>query len=368
MSQQSVNRSRSWLRARCTRDFMPDVDRPSRAPASAWVRPSRSVSCSASRYVGDSRASSGSRQPVSSPRRSPGSSRSTRVGLVDRGRIVDRHFPAGCGPVVVGDRVAADRVDPAADRVDVADLVGVAVQPQHHLLQDVFGAGPVRHPPGDEPQQRIVQVPPHRLHRRIRLVGHRRAQRHPQPTASVQQPALSSAAQHVSCSTGEQHADSADRNRLVGLLRGDRVAGEEALQVVRQLIGPVLDLGGGLAIHLPKNRVDDQLHRRLGVFTPAEHPDATVDVVAAAVDAGLGAARALPQLDGDVDAVDPDRRGRHEPPRIGPQLRTGCAPYGPRPPPRRRPARPPPRPIRPPDSGPCHDTACTWSGPERGSR
>ena len=212
MSQQSVNRSRSWLRARCTRDFMPDVDSPSRAPASAWVRPSRSVSCSASRCAGDSRASSGSRQPVSSPAAQPRSGLvDSCVGLVPLGGAVDRQFPAGRGPVVVGDRVAADRVDPAADRVDVSDLVGVAVQPQHHLLQDVLRAGPVGNPAGDEPEQRLVQVPPHRLHRRLQrgfwLVGHRRVQRHPQPTVSVQQPALSSGAQQVSCSAGAQHAD-----------------------------------------------------------------------------------------------------------------------------------------------------------------
>jgi hypothetical protein len=42
------------------------------------------------------------------------------------------------------------------------------------------------------------------------------------------------------------------------------------------------------------------------------HPHAAVDRLAAAVGAGLRAARALAQLERDVAAVDPDRRGAHE--------------------------------------------------------
>ena len=67
-----------------------------------------------------------------------------------------------------------------------------------------------------------------------------------------------------------------DRGRVSGV-RGSRLAGEEALQVMRQLVGPALGGVAGRSIRLPKDGVDDQLHRWFGVFTPAEHPDAAGD-------------------------------------------------------------------------------------------
>ena len=94
--------------------------------------------------------------------------------------------------------------------------------------------------------------------------------------------------------------------RRLGGVDGD-LAAEEALEVLGQLVGRRigLTLHDGPAIDRAQDRVDDQRHRRLGVFTPAVHPDAAGDRLATAVGARLRAARALPQLERDVAAVDP---------------------------------------------------------------
>jgi hypothetical protein len=55
------------------------------------------------------------------------------------GPLAADHGPS----VVIGDGVAGDCVDPGANCPPIGELVGVAVDAQHDVLQDVFGAVPV---------------------------------------------------------------------------------------------------------------------------------------------------------------------------------------------------------------------------------
>ena len=46
--QQLSNRSRSFVRPRCTRDFMPESDMLALLAAASWIMPSKAIHCSAS--------------------------------------------------------------------------------------------------------------------------------------------------------------------------------------------------------------------------------------------------------------------------------------------------------------------------------
>ena len=123
-------------------------------------------------------------------------------GEVDAGGLFSSHRRA---PVVIGDRVARDLKDPGAHRRGVFELVGVAVDAQQDVLQDVFGGVAIRRAARDERQQRFAQLIPCRGC--VERLGETRgAHRHPHPAScsAPQQSALASGAQQVSCSAGSQ--------------------------------------------------------------------------------------------------------------------------------------------------------------------
>ena len=110
-------------------------------------------------------------------------------------------------PVVVGDGVACDLVNPGRDGSGVLKLADVAVDAQHHVLKDVLGAVGVGDPPGDEREQPDMEIAPHR-HAVRPLRARWRAQRHPQPSVSgaPQQVIFASTVQHDACSATEQQS------------------------------------------------------------------------------------------------------------------------------------------------------------------
>jgi hypothetical protein len=127
MRQQASSASRSCARPRCTRDFMPDTERPSISAAAATLRPSSSTSVSASRYGDGSIATKAAtqREQRLDAARSSSSSRAPRLGR--RRRIGD-----GCArdAVVVGDGAARDLVHPRAEALLVAQPGQAALHAQ----------------------------------------------------------------------------------------------------------------------------------------------------------------------------------------------------------------------------------------------
>ena len=60
-------------------------------------------------------------------------------------------------PIVVGDRVARDLVDPAGKALLRAQRVDMGVDFEEDILQDIFGAVGIGHPPLDELMQRAAE-------------------------------------------------------------------------------------------------------------------------------------------------------------------------------------------------------------------
>ncbi len=70
---------------------------------------------------------------------------------------IDRLFPAA---IIIDDAVARDLVHPAFQLLPVADSCEVGVNPQEHILKDIFGIFLVRNSAPNEPAKPDVQVVP----------------------------------------------------------------------------------------------------------------------------------------------------------------------------------------------------------------
>ena len=155
--QHEVTCSRSSRRARCTRDFIPEVEMPSCAAACRWVWPSRSTRVSASRATGWSRlehrletagelAGGVVREVVGPVRVGP----ALQVGV----RLVD-----ASGPVVVDDGVTGRAVEPGTEVVDAVQRPRGDGADQD-VLGDVGGDLRVLDAGGDEATQPVEGLAP----------------------------------------------------------------------------------------------------------------------------------------------------------------------------------------------------------------
>lgn len=111
--------------------------------------------------------------------------------------------PSGLGSVVVGDRVAGDRVGERVEAFVVAQVAYVAMEAQQDILCEVVGGVRVADASTDEGTQPAMDVGP-KLVRCWAFWGHR----HPQlpDVGSVQQVGRASGSQQVRCTVWSQHA------------------------------------------------------------------------------------------------------------------------------------------------------------------